>query len=63
MAEIVNLRRVRKLRARADAENTAAENRALHGRTRAERDLKALSDRQLRDHVEGHRREDKGDQP
>lgn len=63
MAEIVNLRRVRKLRARADAEKSAAQNRALHGRTRAERDQAESADRKLRDHVDGHRREDKGDQP
>ncbi len=37
MAEIVNLRRARKARARTDAETKAAANRALHGRTKAEK--------------------------
>lgn len=37
MAEIVNLRRVKKARARADDAVKAAENRAAHGRTAAER--------------------------
>ncbi|MBB2204536.1 DUF4169 family protein [Gluconacetobacter takamatsuzukensis] len=38
MAEIVNLRQARKRRARADQAAVAAANRALHGRTAAERD-------------------------
>ncbi|MEN3951470.1 DUF4169 family protein [Iodidimonas sp. SYSU 1G8] len=37
MVEIVNLRRARKARARADAETKAATNRALHGRTKTEK--------------------------
>lgn len=37
MAEIVNLRRVRRSRDRAAAEAQAAANRARHGRTRGER--------------------------
>lgn len=37
MAEIVNLRMARKARARADAERTAAQNRAKFGRTKAEK--------------------------
>ncbi len=37
MAEIVNLRRVKKQRARAEQAAQAAENRALHGRTRTEK--------------------------
>ena len=37
MAEIVNLRRVRKSKARDDKAKTAATNRAVHGRTAAER--------------------------
>jgi hypothetical protein len=41
MAEIVNLRRVKKSRARADAAAEAAANRAKHGRTREERDAQA----------------------
>lgn len=37
MTEIINLRRVRKQRAREAQAGVAAENRALHGRTLAER--------------------------
>ncbi|TGV64514.1 DUF4169 family protein, partial [Mesorhizobium sp. M00.F.Ca.ET.158.01.1.1] len=37
MAEIVNLRQFRKQKARADREQAAGQNRALHGRTKAEK--------------------------
>ena len=37
MTEIVNLRRARKAKRRADADVTAAANRLVHGRTRGER--------------------------
>lgn len=37
-AEIVNLRRARKAKARTQMVAKAAENRATHGRTRAERE-------------------------
>lgn len=37
MGEIVNLRRVRKAKARVTADATAAANRAAFGRTRAEK--------------------------
>jgi hypothetical protein len=37
MTEIVNLRRVKKLREREDAAATAKQNRVRHGRTTAER--------------------------
>ncbi len=48
MAEIVNLNKLRKRRARADAEALAAANRAKHGRTGAER---------AREEIEAARRE------
>ncbi len=38
MAEIINLKRVRRARDRVAAETQAAENRVLHGRTKAERE-------------------------
>ncbi|MFN3869707.1 MAG: DUF4169 family protein [Hyphomicrobiaceae bacterium] len=38
-AEILNLRRARKAKARRDAEQKAAENRVLFGRTKAERQI------------------------
>lgn len=60
MAEIVNLRQARKARARAAAEQKAAENRARFGRTKADKAIDraeaARADRQLA----GARREDAG---
>ncbi len=41
MGEIVNLRRVKKARARDAAAERAAENRARHGMTKLERDAEA----------------------
>jgi hypothetical protein len=38
MGEVVNLNRVRKDRARADAKSAAKANRAAHGLSKAERD-------------------------
>jgi len=37
MAEIVNLNRVRKVKARSEAQATAAANRIAHGRTKVEK--------------------------
>lgn len=57
MAEIVNLRRERKKRARAEKERTAEQNRMVHGRTKAERLLtRAVADKSSA-FLEGHRRE------
>jgi hypothetical protein len=49
MAELVNLRRARKAKARAEQEAAAAENRARHGRTAHERKLAATLE-QKREH-------------
>ena len=38
MGAIVNLRRIRKARERAEADAQAAQNRLTHGRTKAERE-------------------------
>jgi hypothetical protein len=58
MAEIINLRRARKQKARADREARAAENRIAFGRTRAEKDL-TKAERELAAHrLESHRRDD-----
>jgi hypothetical protein len=42
MAEIVNLRRAKKQRRRAEAAQAAEQQRLLHGRTRAEKQLQKL---------------------
>jgi len=58
MAEIINLRKARKAKARADKEAEAAENRAKFGRAKEERSqseaAKDLLDRKL----DAHRRDD-----
>ncbi len=54
MAEIVNLRQARKRKARTERENEAATNRALSGRTKADkladRDERARAGRVLEAH-------------
>jgi hypothetical protein len=58
MAEIINLRKARKKKARAEKEAEAAENRAKFGRPKEERSqseaAKDLLDRKL----DAHRRDD-----
>jgi hypothetical protein len=62
MAEIVNLRRIRKQKARTEAEKAAAQNRIAFGRTKAERSLtEAQRDKAAR-HIDGHRL-DRDDEP
>lgn len=58
MAEIVNLNRARKARAKAAAGRTAEANRAKFGRTRGEREAEA-ADRARRDALlDGAKREE-----
>jgi hypothetical protein len=58
MAEIINLRQVRKARARAEAQKEAAANRVEHGRTKTERNLtEARGDKAAKD-LEGHKRDE-----
>ncbi|MBI1250858.1 MAG: DUF4169 family protein [Alphaproteobacteria bacterium] len=58
MAEIVNLRRAKKARARDDADKSAAAARLQHGRTKAEKAAtRATKDKAARD-LDGHRREE-----
>lgn len=39
MNDVVNLRQFKKRKARADREQTAAQNRAVHGRTKVEKNF------------------------
>lgn len=55
MTEIVNLRRVRKQRAQAEAAATAAQNRALHGRTGAQKTLERQERTRTTHALDGHR--------
>jgi hypothetical protein len=58
MAEIVNLNRARKAKARDAAEIKAAENRARYGQTKAERARLASEKAKLRAVIDGAKRED-----
>lgn len=55
MAEIVNLRRARKNKARAEKEKTARNNRVLHGMPKALRKLEQARREQAQSRGEGHR--------
>jgi hypothetical protein len=57
MSDIVNLRRVRKAKARAAAADQAAENRARFGATKAERVQNAATQDLERRRLDGYRRE------
>lgn len=57
MAEIINLRRARKDRTRAEKEQTAADNRVRFGRTKAEKQKAALEADLVRRRLDGHRRD------
>jgi hypothetical protein len=58
-ADVVNLRRARKAKARADKEHAASQNRAVFGRTKAEKTKTAAEGDRAARALEGHRREDK----
>ena len=58
MAEIVNLNRARKVKARADAGRQAEANRAKFGRTKAERDREAAEAARRETLLDGARRDD-----
>ena len=57
MADIVNLTRARKAKARGEAQRTAAANRIAHGQTKAEKQAaKAEAERRARE-LDGAKRE------
>ena len=58
MGEIINLRRVRKAKARLAAEAEAKANRAQHGRTKAEKNLTAAEQEAAARKLDGHKRDD-----
>ena len=55
MAEIINLQKVRKQRARADKAEQAEQNRIKFGRTKAERMLEETRAEKLAKLTDGHR--------
>jgi hypothetical protein len=56
VAEIINLRRARKAKAKEKARDAAAENRLKHGRSKAERVKSELQARQAHRLLDAHRR-------
>ena len=62
MGEVVNLRQARKQKARTEKERQASENRALHGRSKTERERDRLTSEKAEKFVAGRRRE-KPDDP
>jgi len=57
MAEIVNLRIARKRKRRADAQDVAETNRALHGRSKADKRVTEAEREAAQRHLDGHRRD------
>lgn len=57
MAEIVNLRLRRKQAIREERAKQAAENRARHGQSGAEKSVKALEAVRAGEHLDAHKRE------
>ena len=57
MAEIVNLRRARKAKARSDKEQIAAQNRALFGQSKADRVRLDAERRRTEAELDGARRD------
>jgi hypothetical protein len=53
MSEVINLNKVRKARAKAEAKTRAVENRAAFGRTKADKQAKALEAARLKAQLDG----------
>lgn len=58
MADIINLRNVRKQKARAEREIQASQNRVLFGRTKAEKLKDAAEKAKAEKHIDGHKRDE-----
>ena len=63
MAEIINLNKARKARARADDKAQAATNRSAHGRSKGERDQARAERSHLDQVLDGARIEHPDDEP
>ncbi|MEQ1709051.1 MAG: DUF4169 family protein [Terricaulis sp.] len=59
MSDIVNLRRLRKIKARAAAEAEAAINRAAHGRSKTEKKLSKAEQEIAARKLDGHRHDER----
>lgn len=60
-AEIINLNRVRKEKAKREKASVAEENRVRFGRNHAQKALDRISAEKARRHIDGHRRDDEED--
>ena len=58
MAEIINLRRARKEKARADKAAEAAQNRITYGTPKALREKARADERRTEQHLDQHKRDD-----
>ena len=58
MGDVVNLRQIRKAKARTDRSRLAAENRAKFGRTKAERMAQSAEQERQARLIDGARREE-----
>ena len=61
MADIVNLNRARKAKARAEKDKTAEANRMLHGTPKALKKLEAARKEQAAERLKGHKLENGAD--
>lgn len=57
MADLINLNKARKERARADKSAKAAENRVAFGRTKAEKEVEKAEAQKAARLLDGHRRD------
>ncbi|TPK70851.1 DUF4169 family protein [Mesorhizobium sp. B2-4-15] len=60
MADIVNLRQARKQKTREDKARVAEQNRALHGRSKADRQRDRLTADKAEKFIAGHRLDPSG---
>lgn len=60
MAEVINLRQIRKAKARSEKEAAAEENRVRFGQTKAEKACRRLEDEQKAALLDGHKRDREG---
>ncbi|WP_296598642.1 DUF4169 family protein [Phenylobacterium sp.] len=58
MAELINLNKARKAKARADGKAQAAENRAKFGQTKGQKAVAKLDAERARRELDGKKRED-----
>lgn len=60
MTKIINLNRFRKKKKREEAAQTADENRAKFGRTKAQKNKDTVEKEQAASHLEGHKIDQEG---